>query len=346
MKTLCSVLFLLLIAGMLRAQDFHFSQLVLLPQSINPATVGHQSVFRTQLAALYRGQWDNIGSDESYQGATVAADIRFCLPNQDKNYFALGLALQHDWSPLGGLSNSAGRLSGAFHLHLGNETFASAGASLGAIGYYLNPDRLKFDAQYQNGNFNPAAPNGETFARNGAIQPDIGSGIELYNNFNGWSAGFAFHHLNKPAYSLFDDDANRLGIGWTAHLSITVGQNNARTRSWQLRGLYRRQSFSGSNSAQWQAMLGAFRRVEFTAGPNTKVSAGTYVRLGSRPGAAVGLNTLVPTIQFGDDRFAAVLSYDINLQSIHSRFAGGLELALVYSFGETDRCITCRGPGL
>lgn len=347
MKTpLLAAACLFLLAGRANAQDFHFSQALMLPQTINPATIGHQAFHRTQLAALYRGQWDNAGSSESYQGAAVSADMRFCLRNQHKNFFALGVALQHDWSPLGGLSNSTGRLSGAFHLHLGGETFGSAGAYLGALGYRLDPDRLKFDAQYRNGAYNPNAPNGEKFVHNGAIQPDMGSGVEIYNNVEGWSGGFAFHHVNSPAYSLFDDDANRLGIGWVLHGSITLSSNNARTRTWLLRGLYRRQSFSGSNSAQWQGMLGAFRQVAFTAGARAKVSMGAYVRLGGRPGAAVGVNTLVPVLQFGDDNFTTALSYDINLQDVRTRFAGGLELTLAYSFGRTDRCVVCRGPGL
>lgn len=346
MKTPLPAIGLLLITSLAQAQDFHFSQSLMLPQTINPATIGHQALHRTQVAALYRGQWDNVRSEESYQGTAVAADMRFCLQNQDKNFFALGLALQHDWSPLGGLSNSIGRFSGAFHLHLGGETFGSAGAYLGALGYRLDPDRLKFDAQYQNGSFNPNAPNGETFANTGAIQADMGSGIEVYNNVEGWSGGFAFHHVNRPAYSLFDDDANRLGIGWTLHGSFTLNSNNARTRAWLLRGLYRRQSFGGNNSVQWQSMIGAFRQVAFTSGSRAKVSTGVYTRLGGRPDAAVGINTLVPVVQFGNDNFTMALSYDINLQDARSRFAGGLELTLGYSFGQTDRCIVCRGPGL
>ena len=331
---------------LVRAQDFNFVQSLLLPQVVNPAAAGHQSLYRGQVAALYRGQWDNAGSEQSYQGAAAAADLRFCLQNQYKNFFALGLVLQHDWSPLGGLSNTAGQLSGAFHLHLGNETFASAGAYLGALGYRLDPDRLKFNAQYLNGNYNPNAPTGESFSRNGAIKPDLGSGIEVYNNGKGWSTGVAWRHVNKPGYSLHDDDANRLGIGWVVHGSATLGQNKAGARAWLLRGLYRRQSFSGGNSAQWQGLLGAFRQVTYNTGAKTRLTAGAYFRLGGRPGAAVAVNTLIPAVQLGSDNFTAALSYDISLQRTRSRFAGGLELSLAYSFGETDRCVVCRGPGL
>ncbi len=345
MKTLLSIGCILGITTSVLAQDFHFVQALLLPQIVNPAAVGHQSLYRSQVAALYRGQWDNIGSEQSYQGAAVLADMRFCLQNQDKNFFALGLALQHDWSPLGGLSNSAGRISGSFHLHFGGETFGSAGASLGALGYHLDPDRLKFNAQYIGSNYNPNAPNGENFVRNGAIKPDLGSGLEIYNNLKSWSIGIAWQHLNTPGYSLFDDDANKLGISWVVHFSYTAWANSAKTRSWLFRGLYHRQSFSNSDSKQWQGMFGAFRHLIYSNGANTKLSAGGYLRLGGRSGVAVAVNTLVPAIQFGNDSFTTALSYDINLQKIHSRFAGGLELSLAYSFGKTDRCVVCRGPG-
>lgn len=325
------------------AQDFQFAHALFLPQTVNPAAVGHQSLYRTQVAALYRGQWDNPAHPNAYTGAAVAADVRFCLPGQHKNFFALGLGLQHDGSPLGGLSNTAGRLAGAFHLHLGRETFASAGAYVGGLAYRVSPEALKFDTQYQNGAFNPLASNGEDFERVAALKADMGSGLEVYNNAKGFSAGFAFHHLNQPSYSFLGDDANRVGISWLAHGSLSLG----RQRAWLLRGLWRRQSFGGGNSAQWQAMTGAFYQWRFSAsGARTQLSAGGYMRWGGRYRAALAANTVVPTVQVGNDHFSLMLAYEAPLQTVRPRFSGGLEVALAYSFGRADRCISCRGPGL
>jgi hypothetical protein len=334
---------LALVVGSAFGQDFQFAHALFLPQTANPAAVGHQSLYRTQVAALYRGQWDNPVHSNAYTGAAVAADVRFCLAGQHKNFFALGLALQHDGSPLGGLSNTAGRLAGAFHLHLGRETFASAGAYVGGLAYRVSPEELKFDAQYQNGAFNPLASNGEDFERVAALKADMGSGLEVYNNVKGFSAGFAFHHLNQPSYSFLSDDGNRVGISWLAHGSLSLG----RQRVWLLRGLWRRQSFGGGNSAQWQAMAGAFYQWRFSAsGARAQLSTGGYVRWGGRHKAALAANTVVPTVQLGNDHFSLILAYEAPLQAVRPRFSGGLEVALAYSFGRADRCISCRGPGL
>lgn len=326
------------------AQDFHFAHALFLPQTVNPAAVGHQALYRTQVAALCRGQWDHPAHPNAYTGAAVAADMRFCLTGQHKNFFALGLSIQHDGSLLGGLSNTAGRLAGAFHLHLGHETFASVGAYAGGMAYKVSPEALQFDAQYQNGMFQPLAPNGEPFERTAALKADMGSGFEVYNNVKGFSAGFAFHHLNQPSYSFFGDDANRVGIGWVLHGSVSLGRRQA----WLMRGLWRQQSLGGGNSAQWQAMMGAFRRWSFltTERLRTQLLAGASARWGGRQRFAVALNTLVPTLQLGNDHFSLLLAYEVPLQAIRPRFSGGLEVALAYSFGRPDRCISCRGPGL
>ncbi len=324
------------------SQDFHFAQALFAPQTINPAAVGHQSFYRAQVAALYRGQWENAAHRNAYSGALIAADMRFCLPGQD--FFALGMSVQRDGSPLGELSNTAARLAGAFHLHLGRKTFASAGAYIGGLAYRISPHQLKFDAQYQSGAYNPQAPNGENFERLNALQPDMGPGLEVYNNESGFSGGFAFHHLNQPSYSFFGDDANRVGISWIVHGSIAVGPQ----RAYLVRMLWRKQSISNQNSAQWQAPTGAFGRLRFSPKGGTRLQAtsGAYLRWGGRTRSAIALNTIVPTIQLGNDYFSAALSYDVPLQQLHQRFSGGLEVALSYSVGRADRCISCRGPGL
>lgn len=322
------------------AQDFHFVQSFLAPQIFDPAATGHQSQHRSNVATIFRGQWENAYSQQSYQGVAIAADRRFCLRDQHKNFYALGMAIQHDWSPLGSLSNTWARLSGAFHFNLGGETFAAAGAGIGLLDYRIDPGQLRFNAQYINGNYAPNSSSGESFDRDGNLQPDMSGGGQIYNNNQGWSAGIAWHHLNQPKYSLLDGD-NRLGIGLVLHGTFTPYHNNANTRNVILHALLRRQSFSGANSAQWQSLLGGFYRITFAGNASTRLSGGAYFRFGSNQNHSLAPNTFIPTLQIGNDHFTANLSYDINLLPIHSRFAGGLELGMSYNFGKTDRCINC-----
>lgn len=56
------------------------------------------------------------------------------------------------------------------------------------------------------------------------------------------------------------------------------------------------------------------------------------------PGATVGVNTLVPVLQFGDDNFTTALSYDINLQDVRTlkkrEPSRGVGMARIYKKGQ------------
>lgn len=328
-----------LIVSNLAAQDYHFVNSFQLPQLINPAASGSVSVFRTHVGSLYRGQWEQPASKDSYQGAAVLADLRFCLPNSRKNFYALGLGVQHDYSPLGGLYNSMAVVTAAYHQHLGDDNFLAAGVSAGMLGFGLQAGRLRFDAQYQQGTYDPSRSNGETNLESSIIRSTLGAGLLLYNNDRGWSIGLSWKHLNKPNYSLLNED-NRLGIGMIAHASYTPWQTRTHSRLWQLRALYRRQAIPGSNSLQWQALAGNFFQLAI-GDSGGRLGAGLYLRAGGTPDKQLVVNTLVPALQFSNGRYTGTLSYDLDLARTRTILPGGLELQLAASFGGTDRCVVC-----
>ncbi len=323
----------------LAAQDFHFVNSFQLPQLINPAASGSVSVFRTHVGSLYRGQWEQASSKDSYQGAAIMADMRYCLPNSRKNFYALGLGVQHDYSPLGGLYNSMAMLTAAYHQHLGNDNFIAAGISTGLLGFGVQAGRLRFDAQYQQGNYDPSRSNGEENLVNSIIRSSLGAGILLYNNDQGWSVGISWKHLNKPNYSLLEGD-NRLGIGMIAHATYTPWQTRSHSRLWQLRALYRRQAVPGSNSLQWQALAGNFFQLSI-GDSGGRLGAGIYLRAGGTPDKQIVINTLVPALQLSNGRYTGTLTYDLDLARTRTTLPGGLELQLATSFGGKDRCVVC-----
>jgi type IX secretion system PorP/SprF family membrane protein len=329
---------LLLFVEQLAAQDFHFVNSFQSPQLLNPAATGSSSAKRTQVTSLYRGQWDNIGHQKAYQGAAIFADLRFCLQNSRKSYYALGIGVQRDFSTLGGLAHSAGMMTAAYHQHLGQNRFLSAGVNLGGIGFGVKPGTLKFDAQYQNGQFDPSRSNGEEFLRESFVQGDVGAGLQFYNNQSGWSLGASWQHLNQPLYSLFDEQ-NRLGIGMVLFGTYTLRRTDYSDHQWQIRGLYRRQSFLGSNSLQWQSLLGTFFQQKTQN--QLRWSAGAYARVTSTSTRVMSLNALIPAIQLSSDEYSVQLSYDIDLARTRTRFTGGVELLFSATFGQADRCIVC-----
>lgn len=324
----------------LRAQDFHYVTAFHAPQVVNPAGTSANALHRTQVVAQYRGQWDAALSEQSYQGAAVFADMRFCLPNSRKSYYALGIGVQRDASTQGGLYHGSATVALAYHQHLGGETFAAAGAAAGGLLFGIQPARLSFDAQYQQGHYDPSRPTGETQLQEHLIQADLHAGVMLYDNQRGWSAGLAWRHLNKPAYTLLGGD-NRLGIGLVLQGSATVWSTPARTRSVVLRTMLRRQSVSGSNSRQWQWLGGGTFQVAIPAAG--KFSIGSYLRTGSTPTRALAFNTLVPTLQWTGRSVTTILTYDADIAGTRSRYPGGMELMIGYSFGKKDRCVVCSG---
>lgn len=336
----CCLLSLSTISGW--TQDYNFVNGLHFPQMINAAGTGSGSIYQTQVTVMHRGQWENVSTQDAYQGSAVVADMRFCLQNSRKNFYALGLSLQHDFSTLGGFFNTQGALQAAYHQHLGEETFLAAGASLGALAYGVQEGKLRFDEQFQNGFYSPNHSNGESFASRNEFQPDLGAGVFLYNNDRAWSMGISWKHLNRPLYSLLDEE-NRLGPSFILHGSWTVKKHTNRIPGLHLKGMVRRQSFSGQNSKQWQALAGIFLTLKLPDSGATRFWVGSSLRTGSIEEKSFIANTLIPSIHLVTNRYSCSLSYDADLEKIRTQFAGGLELAFSYSFGQRDRCVVCAG---
>jgi type IX secretion system PorP/SprF family membrane protein len=326
--------------SVLEGQDFHFVHSPLVAQALNPGQVGGGTMRRTSVTALYRGQWDNLISNRSYQGGGVFADMRYCLPSSRKHFYGLGVGVQYDFSLLGGLIRSGGGFSGAYHHHLGSETFLSAGGSLGFVALGIG-DRLTFDEQFQQGAFSSANGNGESMLGQQLISPDAGAGFSFYNLLRGWSVGMSWRHLNTPRYTLLDSE-NRLGISWVLNGSWTVWQTRVQSARCEIRGMLRRQSVSGRNSAQWLGSAGLFYGALLSGHAGVRLRGGAYARVGGLPGVPIGLNTLTPVLEWLTEDYALALGYDMNIARIQSRFSGGLELMFSARFGNPDRCIVCR----
>lgn len=322
---------LLWVCTALRAQDFHFTQAFFAPQVINPAAVGRTSNERSQVVGLYRGLWESAAHPDAYQAAALAYTHRKCLRD---GFLGIGILAQHDWSPVGGLFNTLGRLQGAYHIQLGKAHYLSGGAYVGLLNYGVQAERLHYDAQFVNGNFNAGAPTGEAFSETSVVKADAGAGVEFRATNSNLVAGLAFHHVNKPAYSFFGDAANRLDVGWLGYVSLPV------SKKFRVQGLFRQQSFLGINNRQWQAVVGIL--------PNEPLqikdffgAVGLYVRGGGQNGRFIWANALTPVVRFGGKSMFFNVSYDINLVRLRSRLSGGLEVSWGYSFGAEDQCVRC-----
>lgn len=331
-------IFTLLVSPAL-AQDFNFNQSLQNTFLVNPASAGQASAHSLRLTLLARTQWDNPGSPKGYQGGATTMEWRHCL-SSSRHFFALGLAVQHDWSVLGGMSNTQALPVAAYHLHLGDDWFIAAGAATGILSYSILEDNLKFDAQYQSGYFNGDRDNKENLTGNGRVVADLGAGFECYNNRKGISLGVSWQHLNTPTYSFIDNE-NSLGISFIAHGTYSVPFNHKGSKAVSGKFLLRRQSLTGNNSKQWMALTGVAGRFPIADLEDNILQFGIYVRLGGIPNYHLAVNAVVPTFTYMNNDWSASLSYDINSSGIRTRFAGGMELTTTFSFGKNDKCVNC-----
>ncbi len=325
-----------------QAQDFMLSQFYSLPMSVNAAATGYMESGNQRISLAYRGNWDDLNTEGIYQGGLAAYEYRHCSKH---NFWALGGLLQAEGTRFARFEQAQLRLSGAFHYNLGEGIYASVGGGGGALQYGAALGDLRYDRQFvTNVGYDPNLGSGESFPSDNLIRLDLNAGAQVYDAYRGWGAGIAFTHLNRPEFS-FLGEQNFLGIGLAVHGTGTIwvkkaqrGRERPEGSALIIRGLYYRQSVSGSNSRQWQTLLGGFYKLK-GKGDGTFL-AGCMARFAGRTGRGAVIESLVPSLQMGGTARIG-LSYDFNVQKLAVPSAGRLELTFGWTFGNEERCINC-----
>src|ERR1700752_5198050 len=107
-----------LLAGLVRAQDVHFTQYFTSPLTLNPAMTGLVAE-DLRFAADYREQWSSV-SPNPYVTGTMSYDMAMLkgkLPEGDA--LEIGVMGLYDKSGSGGLTNTTVGLSMAYHKAFG-----------------------------------------------------------------------------------------------------------------------------------------------------------------------------------------------------------------------------------
>ena len=351
-------LLLLLLACLVRAQDFLYSQFYAVPMSLNAAATGHIETGNQRITTAYRAQWASPESgDGAYQGAWTSYEYRHCLK---RNFWAVGGLVQAEGARFARYQQAQARLSGAFHYRLSRRGpsrqglskqgfYAAVGGGIGGLQQGAALGGLRYDHQFVSGTgYDPSRGSGENFADDNPNRwvTDLNAGAQVYHTTEGWGGGLAFLHLNRPQFSVLGQN-NFLGIGLVAHWTHTFWLHESKRSALVVRGLYVRQSASGQNSRQWQGLGGVFWKMTGRSGG--LLAPGCMLRTAGRERPVVGrgkasaaLESVVPTVQLGNQRFRLGLSYDWNVQRIAAPSAGRMEVALMWNLGEEDRCVVCN----
>jgi len=325
MKKLYIVLLLLLGLNVSQAQDFHLSQYDAAALNFNPAMTG---MFKGQyrIHGHYRTQWSAIAT-KPFTTGIISFDMpvkKIAVGLQIANFRA-GTGLYNVFSPMLSLAYDT-KLDKNGNHHL------SIGLQGGGFQKSLNYNRLTFETQFVNtngGSFNTDLSNGETFAGNSVLIPDVNAGFVYYYAKDGVRVnpfvGAALFHINQPKESFFGAD-NRLPMRIVGHAGAKINL----TERIQLlaKGLYMTQK-------EAKEMTFSLHGHFYFKDNDTYIIAGPTVRVANSVINDVdykNLDAMIMEVGIKWKKIIYRLSYDINISSLKptTNGRGGLEMSLTY----------------
>ncbi len=159
MKIKFSLIFFLFVYSHSNSQDLHFSAFHFLNTNFNSASSNPQFMGYTA-AAGYRNQYRTV--PVNYNTASINVNKHGKL-----RFLNYNLGIQFNSDKAGDVSYSRAEIfiPAAIHYKLLNNNFISFGLSPGIKSFSVDPSKMTFDEQYQNGTYSNLNTNGENFSR-------------------------------------------------------------------------------------------------------------------------------------------------------------------------------------
>lgn len=215
------------------AQDIHFSQLTETSLQLNSAeaALGHDIL----AVVNYKDQWRSISSLSAYKTFNVSADFAL-LKKANGNRLGVGVNVFSDKAGDAAMSTTLGNLHLSGVLAANDDNLFSAGIYGGFGQRTLQYDQLNWDNQYDGMHYNSALASGEpqNFVNHNYV--DFGAGVAWFygkghstlssNDQKTFNIGFSVQHINKPSYSFYGDNSQKLPIKYVAHGSADIGVKN------------------------------------------------------------------------------------------------------------------------
>lgn len=306
--TILAISTMLLSAINIKAQDAHLSQFDELPILLNPSMTGFLNVNGIRAGAQLRSQWGALASNITSAAFAVDAPLKEC-------WGIGGYMLNNGQSKYFNVFNFV--LSAAYTITAldQNKHFLSVGLQAGMILKGLKANKLTFDSQYSNGNFDPDLPSGESFARSSRLLPELNYGI--YYGFTDPARkvhpylGFSIFHITSPNESFVYGVESRLPRRWVLHGGSTIDITNAfmiEPKVLYMKQLNIQEILAGMDFSFKQ--------------PDIKLMIGGYCRWNDAAIVELGVNF---------KNLIYKMSYDINTSSLntYSSKRGGIEFSIV-----------------
>jgi type IX secretion system PorP/SprF family membrane protein len=323
MKKSCLHFFLLLVltASSARAQDIHFSQFYETPLLRNPSLAGiFTGDYRVQ--TVFRDQWNSFTN--AYRTGSASGEYKWPI-GKGNDYFTTALEILFDKAGTAALETTELLPAANYHKSLSNDRpmYLSLGFMGGLVEKTLDLSKVTTNSQYNGTAYDPALPNGETILSPNVHYFDGSLGISFNTAFgpdnqNTMYAGFAYHHLNRPKNSFYQNPAVELDpkIVFSAGVRSIVNDYS-----------YFTIQVDYSKQGPAQETIGGFL-YSYKLGPDPDNYPYTF----SIGGLIRWKDAIIPVIKVEMNSFAVGLSYDVNTSQLNtvSDARGGFELSLSY----------------
>ena len=344
MKKVCVILKLIILVSLCnvaKTQDRTFSQFYAAPTLLNPAlSGGFDGNFR--IIGVHRDQWRNA-LEKPILHTTVNLDLRIPIKKGvDNDYAGFGLYFISDKAGIFQLSQSTIGLGGAFHKSLDRDgtQVLSAGIQLEANQRNILYEGLTFQDQFD-GTSGYTNPTFEDLPENNFAFADIHGGLHYSQQLfgkNKFNIGGAFHHIISPEVSFYknDDDeaqqaksSSQLLQRYTFHGGAEIESGENIVLSPRLVAM-----LQGDHA---QIIIGNNFIYEPPGTDIFEFHIGAYLRMVRNVDQNPYLDSGGLLVGFQWENFRLGISYDINLGTLDSQFAGrnALEISLSY-FGDYE----------
>lgn len=306
---------MVLLQGMAKAQDIHFSQFFETPLLRNPALAGlFNGDIRLQM--VYRDQWRSV--TEGYKTGSLNGEYKLPIGKAD-DFITLGGQVLFDRAGSAALTQTSILPVINYHkaLSADQNRYLSLGFMGGVVNRNFDRSKITTDNSYGGG------LDGETVVLPHYTYMDGSVGLSYNSNLSddpedNFYVGLAYHHFTKPKNSFFRDPSVQLNPKWVASAGFRFGVTDFSYITIQA---------DHSMQANYkETIAGAMYGIKL--GPH--VDDPDYVLHG---GAFLRWNdAVVPVIKLDYSGFSFALSYDVNISRLKpaSLGRGGFELSLSY----------------
>lgn len=213
-------------------QDPHFSQYNNSPLLLNPANSGLNNNLRAIIN--YRQQWRSVANP--FETAGFSVDANLTRDKYRKASIGIGVQLINDQAGDAKVNLNQGNVTMSSIIRLDEYSKLSLGLMGGFGSRSIDYTSLRWESQYQNGNYNSVINSGENVASSSFSYLDAGAGIAwsygkdqgyiTQNNGVKLTLGLSAFHFGVPKTSFLGSTAETLATKVVFHGRGELGKRN------------------------------------------------------------------------------------------------------------------------